>query len=158
MPLILLTTFTTVLVVLAGWESIGNRQAQYMAALLFQEGLMNGAFASLDAILFYVFWEAQLIPMFIIIGVWGGPRRIYATVKFFLYTFLGSVVMLVALLYLYNVAGSFAILDLHKVPLELTPQILVFIAFLLAFAVKVPMWPVHTWCRVPTSKRRPAVR
>ena len=145
MPLILLTTFTTVLVVLAGWEVIGDRQAQYMAALLFQEGFMNGAFASLDAILFYVFWEAQLIPMFIIIGVWGGPRRIYATVKFFLYTFLGSVVMLVALLYLYNVAGSFAILDLHRVPLGLTPQILVFIAFLLAFAVKVPMWPVHTW-------------
>ena len=145
MPLILLTTFTTVLVVLAGWKVIGHRQAQYMAALLFQEGFMNGAFASLDAMLFYVFWEAQLIPMFIIIGVWGGPRRIYATVKFFLYTFLGSVVMLVALLYLYKTAGSFAILDLHRVPLGLTPQIFVFIAFMLAFAVKVPMWPVHTW-------------
>ena len=145
MPLILLTTFTTVLVVLAGWEGIGHRQAQYMAALLFQEGFMNGAFASLDAILFYVFWEAQLIPMFIIIGVWGGQRRIYATVKFFLYTFLGSVLMLVALLYLYSEAGSFAILDLHQLPLGLTAQVLVFIAFLVAFAVKVPMWPVHTW-------------
>ena len=145
MPLILLTTFTTVLVVAAGWEVIGHRQAQYMAALLLQEGFMNGAFASMDAILFYVFWEAQLIPMFIIIGIWGGPRRIYATVKFFLYTFLGSVVMLVALLYLYEVAGSFSIPDLHQVPLGWTPQMLVFIAFLLAFAVKVPMWPVHTW-------------
>ncbi len=145
MPLILLTTFTTVLVVLAGWEVIGHRQAQYMAALLFQEGFMNGAFASLDSILFYVFWEAQLIPMFIIIGVWGGPHRIYATIKFFLYTFLGSVVMLVALLYLYREAGTFAILELHQVRLGLTPQILVSIAFLLAFAVKVPMWPVHTW-------------
>ena len=145
MPLILLTTFTTVLVVTAGWEVVKHRQAQYMAALLFQEGFMNGAFASLDSILFYVFWEAQLIPMFIIIGVWGGPRRVYATIKFFLYTFLGSVLMLVALLYLYQVAGSFAILDLHRVRLDLTPQILLFIAFLLAFAVKVPMWPVHTW-------------
>ena len=145
LPLILLTTFTTVLVVLAGWDAISRRQAQYMAALLFQEGFMIGAFASLDSILFYVFWEAQLIPMFIIIGVWGGPRRIYATIKFFLYTFLGSVLMLVALLYLYREAGSFAILDLHQLRLGLTPQILVFIAFLLAFAVKVPMWPVHTW-------------
>ena len=145
MPLVLLTTFTTVLVVLAGWEAIGHRQAQYMAALLFQEGFMNGAFASLDSILFYVFWEAQLIPMFLIIGVWGGPRRIYATVKFFLYTFLGSVVMLIALLYLYKVSGTFSILDLHQVRIGLTPQILIFMAFMVAFAVKVPMWPVHTW-------------
>ena len=145
MPLVLLTTFTTVLVVLAGWEVIKHRQAQYMAALLFQEGFMNGAFASLDSILFYVFWEAQLIPMFIIIGVWGGPRRIYATVKFFLYTFLGSVVMLIALLYLYKVSGTFSIPDLHQVRIGLTPQTLLFMAFLVAFAVKVPMWPVHTW-------------
>ena len=145
LPLLLLTTFTTVLVVLAGWEVIKHRQAQYMAALLFQEGFMSGAFASLDSILFYVFWEAQLIPMFLIIGVWGGPRRIYATIKFFLYTFLGSVLMLVALLYLYKVAGTFSILDMHQVRIGLTPQILLFIAFMLAFAVKVPMWPVHTW-------------
>ena len=145
LPLLLLTTFTTVLVVLAGWEVIKHRQAQYMAALLFQEGFMSGAFASLDSMLFYVFWEAQLIPMFLIIGVWGGPRRIYATIKFFLYTFLGSVLMLVALLYLYKVAGTFSILDMHQVRIGLTPQILLFIAFMLAFAVKVPMWPVHTW-------------
>ena len=145
MPLILLTTFTTVLVVLAGWEVIKSRPAQYMAAFLMQEGFMIGAFASLDSMLFYVFWEAQLIPMFLIIGIWGGEGRVYATIKFFLYTFLGSVFMLVALLYLYAKAGSFAILDLHQVHIGLTPQILVFFAFLLAFAVKVPMWPVHTW-------------
>lgn len=145
MPLILLTTFTTVLVVLAGWEVVQYKTAQYMAAFLIQEGLMVGAFASLDAILFYVFWEALLIPMFVIIGIWGGPRRIYATVKFFLFTFFGSVFMLVALLYLYSQAGSFEILALHSVPLGLTAQILIFLAFLIAFAVKVPMWPVHTW-------------
>ena len=145
MPLVILTTLMTVLVVLAGWEVIKEKPAQYMAAFLIQEGLMVGAFSALDAILFYVFWEALLIPMFLIIGIWGGPRRIYATVKFFLYTFLGSVLMLVALLYLYSEGGSFAILDLHRLPLGLTAQILVFIAFLVAFAVKVPMWPVHTW-------------
>ncbi|HSS66582.1 MAG TPA: NADH-quinone oxidoreductase subunit M, partial [Gammaproteobacteria bacterium] len=145
LPLILLTTFTTVLVVLAGWEVIQYKTAQYMAAFLIQEGFMVGAFSSLDAILFYVFWEAQLIPMFLIIGIWGGPQRIYATIKFFLYTFFGSVFMLVALLYLYSQAGSFAILDMHHVRLGLTAQILVFLAFLVAFAVKVPMWPVHTW-------------
>ena len=145
MPLVLLTTLMTVLVVLAGWEVIKDKPAQYMAAFLIQEGLMVGAFSALDSILFYVFWEALLIPMFLIIGIWGGPRRVYATVKFFLYTFLGSVLMLVALLYLYSEAGSFAILDLHRLPLGLTAQILVFIAFLVAFAVKVPMWPVHTW-------------
>ena len=145
LPLILLTTLMTVLVVLSGWVVIEYRPAQYMAAFLIQEGLMVGAFSALDSILFYVFWEALLIPMFLIIGIWGGPRRIYATVKFFLYTFLGSVLMLVALLYLYSEAGSFAILDLHKLPLGLTAQVLVFIAFLVAFAVKVPMWPVHTW-------------
>ncbi len=145
MPLIILTTFTTVLVVLAGWEVIKDRPAQYMAAFLIMEGLMNGVFAALDAVLFYVFWEGMLIPMFLIIGVWGGPRRVYATIKFFLYTFLGSVFMLVALIYMYSKSGSFAILDFHVLKLGLTEQVLIFLAFLLAFAVKVPMWPVHTW-------------
>ncbi len=145
MPLIILTTFTTVLVILAGWEVIKQRPAQYMAAFLIMEGLMNGVFASLDAVLFYVFWEGMLIPMFLIIGVWGGPRRVYATLKFFLYTFLGSVLMLVALIYMYTQSGSFAILDFHVLKLGLTEQILIFLAFLMAFAVKVPMWPVHTW-------------
>ena len=143
--LILLTTFTTVLVVIASWEVINTRLSQYMASFLILEGLMNGVFVSLDAILFYFFWEAMLIPMFLIIGVWGGPRRVYATIKFFLFTFLGSVFMLVALLYLYSKMGSFYILDLYKLPLSLTAQNWIFIAFLLAFAVKIPMWPVHTW-------------
>ena len=145
MPLILLTTFTTVLVVLAGWEVIKKRPAQYMAAFLIMEGLMIGVFAALDAILFYVFWEGMLIPMFLIIGVWGGPKRVYATLKFFLYTFFGSVFMLVALIYMYYQSDSFAILDFHNLKLSLTEQIFIFIAFLMAFAVKVPMWPVHTW-------------
>ena len=145
MPLIILTTFTTVLVVLAGWQVIREKTAQYMASFLIMEGLMNGVFASLDAVLFYVFWEAMLIPMFLIIGIWGGPRRVYATIKFFLYTFFGSVFMLVALIYMYYQSGSFSILDYHALPLGMTEQILIFIAFLLAFAVKVPMWPVHTW-------------
>ena len=145
MPLVLLTTVMVVLVVLAGWEVVKEKPAQYMAAFLIQEGLTVGSFSALDSILFYVFWEAQLVPMFLIIGIWGGPRRVYATVKFFLYTFLGSVLMLVALLYLYSEADSFAILDLHHQPLGLTAQTLIFIAFLVAFAVKVPMWPVHTW-------------
>ena len=144
-PLILLTTFTTILVVAAGWEVISDRQHQYMAAFLVQTGLMIGAFSALDSVLFYVFWEAMLIPMFLIIGIWGGPRRVYATIKFFLYTFLGSVFMLVALIYMYTEAGSFAILDFHKLPLTMQEQTLIFVAFLLAFAVKVPMWPVHTW-------------
>ena len=116
-----------------------------MASFLILEGLMIGVFAALDALLFYVLWEAMLIPMFVIIGVWGGPRRVYATVKFFLYTFLGSVVMLVALIYLYLKGGSYAIADLQALPLDLHEQVLIFVAFLLAFAVKVPMWPVHTW-------------
>ena len=145
MPPIILTTFTTVLVVLAGWQVIREKTAQYMASFLIMEGLMNGVFASLDAVLFYVFWEAMLIPMFLIIGIWGGPRRVYATIKFFLYTFFGSVFMLVALIYMYYQSGSFSILDYHALPLGMTEQILIFIAFLLAFAVKVPMWPVHTW-------------
>ena len=145
MPLIILTTFTTVLVVLSGWEVIKKKPAQYFASFLIMEGLMNGVFASLDAMLFYVFWEGMLIPMFLIIGVWGGPRRVYATIKFFLYTFLGSVFMLVALIYMHTLSGSFSILDFHTLKLGLTEQILIFIAFLMAFAVKVPMWPVHTW-------------
>jgi NADH-quinone oxidoreductase subunit M len=145
MPLILLTTFTTVLVVIAGWEVIQFRVAQYMGAFLIMEGLMVGVFAALDAVLFYVFWEAMLVPMFLIIGIWGGPRRIYATIKFFLYTFLGSVLMLVALIYMYTQAGTFEILEFHDLPLDLREQVLIFLAFLLAFAVKVPMWPVHTW-------------
>jgi NADH-quinone oxidoreductase subunit M len=144
-PLILLTTFLTPIVVLAGWSSIGLRPAQYFAAFLILEGLMIGVFAALDALLFYVFWEAMLVPMFIIIGVWGGERRVYATVKFFLYTFLGSVFMLVALIYLYLEAGSYNILEFHALPLGMTEQVLIFLAFLFAFAVKVPMWPVHTW-------------
>ena len=145
MPLIILTTFTTVLVVLAGWQVIQEKPAQYMASLLILEGLMVGVFASLDAVLFYVFWEAMLVPMFLIIGIWGGPNRVYATIKFFLYTFFGSVFMLVALIYMYLKSGSFSILDFHMLSLTMTEQVLIFIAFLMAFAVKVPMWPVHTW-------------
>ena len=145
MPLILLTTFTTVLVVIASWEVIQDKVPQYLAAFLIQEGCMIGAFSALDAVLFYVYWEAQLIPMFLIIGVWGGPGRIYAALKFFLYTFFGSVFMLVGLLYLYSKTGNFEILDMHHVKLGLTAQILLFFGFLLAFAVKVPMFPVHTW-------------
>jgi NADH-quinone oxidoreductase subunit M len=145
LPLILLTTFTTVLVVIAGWEVIQYKTAQYMASFLIMEGLMNGVFASLDAMLFYVFWEGMLVPMFLIIGVWGGPRRVYATIKFFLYTFLGSVFMLVALIYLHFQADSFSIRDFQDLPLGLHQQLLIFVAFLLAFSVKVPMWPVHTW-------------
>ncbi len=145
MPLILLTSFTTVIVVIAGWEVIKTRVAQYMAAFLIMEGLMIGVFAALDAAVFYVFWEAMLIPMFIVIGIWGGPNRVYATIKFFLYTFFGSVFMLVALLYLAVQSGSFDILGFHAFKLDLATQILIFIAFLLAFAVKIPMFPVHTW-------------
>jgi NADH-quinone oxidoreductase subunit M len=145
MPLILLTTFISILVIGAGWEVIQYKPSQYMAAFLMMEGVMVGVFAALDAMLFYVFWEAMLIPMFIIIGVWGGPNRVYATIKFFLYTFLGSVFMLVALIYMYFKSGSMDILAFHTLGLDLQEQILIFIAFLLAFAVKVPMWPVHTW-------------
>lgn len=146
MPLILLTTLLTIIVIIASWQVITERVAQYLAAFLIMEGVMIGVFAALDAVLFYVFWEAMLIPMFLIIGIWGGPNRIYATIKFFLYTLLGSLLMLVALLYLYNVSsGSFSILDYHTVPLALPAQILIFLAFFSAFAVKVPMFPVHTW-------------
>jgi len=144
--LILLNSFTTVLVVIAGWEVIQTRVAQYLASFLFLSGFMNGVFSALDALLFYVFFEATLIPMFIIIGVWGGPNRVYAALKFFLYTLLGSLLLLVSLIYLYNAAdGSFSLLDFYRLPLPHTVQILIFIAFFLAFAVKVPMWPVHTW-------------
>ncbi|RZV33529.1 MAG: NADH-quinone oxidoreductase subunit M [Chromatiales bacterium] len=144
-PLILLTTFITPLVVIAGWDSIKNRPAQYFAAFLILEGLMIGVFSALDGLLFYVFWEAMLIPMFLIIGVWGGERRVYATLKFFLYTFLGSVLMLVAFIYLYLQTGGFDLFGFMNVSLGMTAQQLIFLAFLLAFAVKVPMWPVHTW-------------
>jgi NADH-quinone oxidoreductase subunit M len=144
-PLILLTTFITPLVIIAGWDTITNRPAQYFAAFLILEGLMVGVFSALDGILFYVFWEAMLIPMFLIIGVWGGERRVYATLKFFLYTFLGSVLMLVAFIYLYLQTGGWDLFGFMNEPLTLGVQKLIFIAFLLAFAVKVPMWPVHTW-------------
>lgn len=146
MLFILLTTFTTLLVVIAGWKVIEKKAALYMAAFLIMSGLMIGVFSALDAVLFYVFWEAMLIPMFIAIGVWGGPNRVYAAVKFFLYTLLGSLLMLVAFIYLYHKSGgSFSILDFHALPLDLNVQILLFIAFFTAFAVKVPMFPVHTW-------------
>ena len=145
MPLILLTTFMTVLVVIAGWEVVHYKLAQYMAAFLIMEGLMNGVFSALDGLLFYVLWEAMLIPMFLIIGIWGGPRRVYASIKFFLYTFLGSVFMLVAIIYMYVKSGSYDILTFQQMPLGMTAQALIFLAFLAAFAVKVPMWPVHTW-------------
>ncbi|PTB86699.1 NADH-quinone oxidoreductase subunit M [Pseudidiomarina aestuarii] len=145
MPLMILTTISTVLVVIAGWQVIQDRAAQYMAAFLIMEGLMLGVFAALDAILFYLFFESMLIPLFLVIGIWGGPNRVYATIKFFLYTFFGSVFLLIALLYLQFQAGSFSILDFHAVSLTLTQQIWIFLAFLIAFAVKIPMWPVHTW-------------
>jgi NADH-quinone oxidoreductase subunit M len=145
MPLILLTTFTTLLIVIASWQNVEKRVAQYFAAFLILEGLMIGVFAALDAVLFYVFWEAMLLPMFIIIGVWGGPRRVYATIKFFLYTFIGSLLMLVALIYLYLKSGSYELAVFQRMPLSLTEQTLIFLAFFAAFAVKVPMFPVHTW-------------
>jgi len=146
MLFVILNSFITVLVVIAGWSVIENRVGQYYASFLVLSGVMNGVFAALDGVLFYVFFEATLIPMFIIIGVWGGPNRVYAAVKFFLYTLAGSLLMLVALLYLYGKSGnSFAVLDWHKLPLSLAAQQWLFFGFLFAFAVKVPMWPVHTW-------------
>jgi len=145
MPLILLTTFITVLVIAAAWEVITHKPAQYLAAFLILEGVMIGTFAALDALLFYVFFEAMLVPMFIIIGIWGGPNRVYATIKFFLYTFLGSVFMLVSLIYLYSKTGGFDIASFHNVPLTYKAQLWIFLSFLIAFGVKVPMWPVHTW-------------
>ena len=145
LALILLTLLLTPVAVVAGWRAIERRTGMYYGALLIQQGLMLGVFCALDSLLFYVFWEFMLAPMFLIIGIWGGKRRIYATVKFFLFTFLGSVFMLVSLVYLYLKAGSYAIPDLHAVTLTAAQQQWLFLGFLAAFAVKVPMWPVHTW-------------
>ena len=143
---VLLNAFITIIVVAAGWQVIQNKVAQYMAAFLIMSGLMNGIFSALDAVLFYVFFEASLIPLYLIIGIWGGANRVYAAIKFFLYTLFGSMLMLIALLYLFmQSGGSFSILDWHQLPLPIEPQILIFLAFLIAFGVKVPMWPVHTW-------------
>lgn len=144
-PLILLTSFTTIIVIIAAWEVIEKRVSQYMASFLIMSGLMIGVFSTLDAILYYVFWEAMLIPMFLVIGIWGGPNRVYATIKFFLYTLLGSLLMLVAFIYLFLKTGSFEIIDYYNFPMPLNVQILIFLAFFAAFAVKIPMWPVHTW-------------
>jgi NADH-quinone oxidoreductase subunit M len=143
--LILLTTFITVPILIAAWTVIEQRASQYFAAFLILEGLMVGVFSALDALLFYFFWEAMLIPMFLIIGIWGGPRRVYATIKFFLYTFLGSVFMLIAMIYMYVQAGTYDIATFHDLPLTLTEQYWIFLAFFAAFAVKIPMFPVHTW-------------
>jgi len=144
--LVLLTAFINVVVIVASWESITTRVNQYMGAFLILSGLMIGVFSAQDAMLFYVFFEATLIPMYLIIGIWGGPNKIYAAFKFFLYTLLGSLLMLVALIYLYTVSGgSFALADWYQLPLSGTAQTLLFFAFFAAFAVKVPMWPVHTW-------------
>ncbi|AZV94713.1 NADH-quinone oxidoreductase subunit M [Kerstersia gyiorum] len=142
---VLLTAFITIIVVVAGWEVITKRVAQYMAAFLILSGLMIGVFAALDGLLFYIFFEATLIPMYIIVGVWGGPNRVYAAFKFFLYTLMGSLLTLVAFIYLWSVTGTFDIATWQQQPLGMTPQILIFLALLAAFAVKVPMWPVHTW-------------
>ena len=144
-PLIVLTTFMTVPVLIAAWTIVEERAAQYFAAFLIMEGLMVGVFSALDGLLFYFFWEAMLIPMFLIIGVWGGPKRVYATIKFFLYTFLGSVLMLVALIYMALKAGSYEVEAMHRLPLTMTEQYWIFLAFFAAFAVKIPMVPVHTW-------------
>ena len=145
LPLILLTTFITVPILIAAWTVIEQRASQYFAAFLILEGLMVGVFSALDALLFYFFWEAMLIPMFLIIGIWGGPRRVYATIKFFLYTFLGSVFMLIAMIYMYVQAGTYDIATFHDLPLTLTEQYWIFLAFFAAFAVKIPMFPLHTW-------------
>jgi NADH-quinone oxidoreductase subunit M len=143
--LVMLTAFITVIVVIAAWKVIEERVAGYMASFLILSGLMIGVFSALDGLLFYVFFEATLIPMYLIIVIWGGPNRVYAAFKFFLYTLLGSLLTLVALVYLYLKSGSFSILDWHMLPLSMNEQLAIFGAFLLAFAVKVPMWPVHTW-------------
>ncbi len=146
MPFILLNSFITLIIVVAGWEVIQKKVAQYMAAFLIMSGLLNGIFSALDGVLFYVFFEASLIPLYLIIGIWGGPNRVYAAIKFFLYTLLGSLLMLVAFIYLFqHSGGSFSILDWHDLKLGEATQKWIFWAFLLSFAVKVPMWPVHTW-------------
>ena len=142
---IVLTAFINIFVVIAAWEVIDKKVSQYMASFLILSGLMIGVFAALDALLFYVFFEATLIPMYIIIGVWGGHNRIYAAFKFFLYTLLGSLLTLIAMLYLYNATNTFDILAWHNARLDIVEQILLFFAFFMAFAVKVPMWPLHTW-------------
>lgn len=142
---LLLNSFITVLVVVAGWQVIQDKVGQYMAAFLIMSGLLNGIFSALDGVLFYVFFEASLIPLYLIIGVWGGPNRVYAAFKFFLYTLAGSLLMLVALIYLFMQSGSFNILEWHDLRIGMEAQSLMFWAFLIAFAVKVPMWPVHTW-------------
>lgn len=143
---VLLNAFITIMVVMAGWQVIEEKVAQYMAAFLIMSGLMNGIFSALDGVLFYVFFESSLIPLYLIIGIWGGPNRVYAAIKFFLYTLAGSLLMLIALLYLFmQSGGSFSILDWHQLPLAIEPQVMIFFAFLVAFGVKVPMWPVHTW-------------
>lgn len=144
-PLIILTNFTTILVIMAAWHAIRLRVAQYMAAFLVMQGMMVGTFAALDAILFYAFWEGMLIPMYLSIGIWGSSNRSYASIKFFLYTFFGSALLLIALIYLREKANSFGILDFYPVKLSMTEQVWIFMAFLLAFAVKLPMWPLHTW-------------
>ncbi len=145
MPLILLTSLFGIIVIVAGWEVIQERVHQYMASFLMLQGMLTGVFAALDGMLFYVFFEAMLVPMFLLIGVWGGPNRVYASIKFFLYTFLGSVFMLIALIYLYLQSGSFNILEWHQLPLTMDQQTWIFLGMFAAFAVKIPMWPVHTW-------------
>ncbi|HEX5804611.1 MAG TPA: NADH-quinone oxidoreductase subunit M [Azospira sp.] len=146
MLFVILNSFITVIVVLAGWKVIDQKVAQYNAGFLIMSGLMNGIFTSLDGMLFYVFFEASLIPLYLIIGIWGGANRVYAAIKFFLYTLAGSLLFLIAQLYLFiNSGGSFSILDWHQLPIPMDAQIWIFLAFLVAFAVKVPMWPVHTW-------------
>ena len=145
LPLVMLTSFITWLVIFISSNSISRSLGSYIASFLILSGLMIGVFLALDAILYYVFWEAMLIPMFLLIGVWGGPNRVYATIKFFLYTVLGSLLMLVAFIYLFNQTGSFSIVDFYSKQLSLNAQVLLFVAFFMAFAVKIPMWPVHTW-------------
>jgi NADH-quinone oxidoreductase subunit M len=145
MPMVVLTVITTLTVILASWHVVEKHVAQYLATFLLMQGMVIGVFCATDSILFYMFWEAMLIPIYINLGMWGAERRVYASIKFFIYTFAGSVVMLVAILYLRVHAGSFAILDFYTLRLSATEQNLIFIAFLLAFSVKVPMWPVHTW-------------
>ena len=145
LPLVMLTSFITWLVIFISSNSISRSLGSYIASFLILSGLMIGVFLALDAILYYIFWEAMLIPMFLLIGVWGGPNRVYATIKFFLYTVLGSLLMLVAFIYLFNQTGSFSIIDFYSKQLSLNAQVLLFVAFFMAFAVKIPMWPVHTW-------------
>ncbi|MBK1679329.1 NADH-quinone oxidoreductase subunit M [Rhodocyclus tenuis] len=146
MLFLILNSFITVIVILAGWQVIDSKVAQYNAAFLIMSGLLNGIFSALDGVLFYVFFEASLIPLYLIIGIWGGANRVYAAFKFFLYTLLGSLLLLIALLYLFFASGgSFSILDWHQTSLSLREQVWIFLAFLVAFAVKIPMWPVHTW-------------